>query len=213
MEAEKGNFYISAVRSSSSAAKQGGISLRSSTSAAKRGPTVRDFTAELYLCGETTILSRTRLQRGISLRSSTSVTKREPGYIVRFHCGALPPRRNEDQATCRDFTAELYLRGETRTIGLGYSMGFHYGVLLPWRNRDLWCRNFTTELYASTAKSIPFPCVAPPTDTLSFSTWCRISLHGSISAAKRGVIVLRPSTDGLVHRLVALVCVCVCVCV
>ena len=38
-EAEKGNFYVSAVRSS--------------TSAAKRGPTAWNFTAKLYLRGET----------------------------------------------------------------------------------------------------------------------------------------------------------------
>ena len=116
MEAKKGKFYISAVWSS--------------TSTAKRGPTARNFIAELYLCGETRSYSvecrcgtlppwqNEDLQCGISLRSYIHLHGETRTYGAEFHCRGLPPRRNGPYLTAWNFALEIpmvYLHGKTKT--------------------------------------------------------------------------------------------------
>ena len=119
MEAEKGNFYVSAVRSCASAAKR--PPQRSEES------TARSFTAELTSAAKRGVYSPYAcLQCGVSPRSSlhsearnlqcwisprnfiaklTSAAKRGvcrvcPQHGIQVHCGtsrrSLPPQRNED---------------------------------------------------------------------------------------------------------------------
>ena len=127
MEAEKGNFYVSAVRSCASAAKR--PPQRSEES------TARSFTAELTSTAKRGVYSPYAcLQCGVSPRSSLHSEARSlqcwisPRTLTSLR--SSPPQRSEKSAVYVlsmefRFTAELhggaYLRSETRI----YSVDFH----------------------------------------------------------------------------------------